>query len=83
MGLNIKNIEVEKLAAEVAAMTGETKTEAIRKALAERKKQLTVPQRQRMDGMREWLERDVWPHIKPEFQGKPMTKADWDALNDE
>jgi hypothetical protein len=28
MGLHIKNAEVEKLAAEVAAMTGETKTEA-------------------------------------------------------
>ena len=83
MGLNIKNLEVERLAAEVAAMTGETKTEAIRKALADRKEQLSVPRRQRMDGVREWLARDVWPHVKPEFVGKPMTKADWDALNDE
>jgi antitoxin VapB len=83
MGLNIKNVEVERLAAEVAAMTGETKTEAIRKALADRKEQLSVPKRQRMDGVREWLERDVWPHVKPEFVGKPMKKADWDALNDE
>ena len=82
MGLNIKNAEVEKLAAEVAAMTGETKTEAIRKALLERKEHLSTPQRKRMDGVREWLERDVWPHVKPEFRDKPMTKADWDALND-
>ena len=30
MGLNLKNQEVERLAAEVAALVGETKTEAIR-----------------------------------------------------
>lgn len=83
MGLNIKNLEVERLAAEVAAMTGETKTEAIRKALMERKELLSVPRRQRMDGVQEWLARDVWPFVKPEFVGNPMTKADWDALNDE
>jgi antitoxin VapB len=83
MGMNIKNVEVERLAAEVAAMTGETKTEAIRKALLDRKDRLTIPQRKRCDGLREWLEAEVWPHIKPEFRGKPVTKADWDALNDE
>ncbi|MEQ1887364.1 MAG: type II toxin-antitoxin system VapB family antitoxin [Bryobacteraceae bacterium] len=36
MALNIKNAEVEKLAAEVARLTHESKTEAIRVALAER-----------------------------------------------
>ncbi|MBI2689136.1 MAG: type II toxin-antitoxin system VapB family antitoxin [Acidobacteria bacterium] len=80
MGLNIKNAEVERLAAEVAAMTGESKTEAIRKALLERKESLSVPQRQRMDGVREWLEREVWPLTKPEFRGKPVTKEEMDAL---
>ena len=79
MGLNIKNLEVEALAAEVAAITGETKTEAIRQALLARKESLTVPKRQRMDGIREWLERDVWPKIKPEFRGKPVTKEEMDA----
>jgi antitoxin VapB len=83
MGLNIKNVEVERLAAEVAAMTGESKTEAIRKALADRRDLLTIPRRQRCDGLIEWLETEVWPNTLPEFRGKPMTKADWDALNDE
>src|SRR5260370_6323470 len=40
MALNIKNRNVEELAAEVAKMTGETKTEAIRRALAERHQRL-------------------------------------------
>jgi len=33
MALNIKNPEVERLAADVARLTGESKTEAIRRAL--------------------------------------------------
>ncbi|GMV87478.1 MAG: putative antitoxin VapB36 [Chthonomonas sp.] len=36
MGLNIKNPEVERLIAEVAARTGETKTEAVRQAMLQR-----------------------------------------------
>ncbi len=34
----------------------------------------------RMDGILEWLQRDVWPNVKPEFRGKPMTKEEMDAL---
>ena len=33
VALNVKNAEVERLVAEVARLTGETKTEAIRRAL--------------------------------------------------
>ena len=40
MALNLKNEEVERLAAEVARMTGESKTEAIRRALQERRERL-------------------------------------------
>jgi antitoxin VapB len=40
MALNIKNPEVVQLAAEVARMADETKTEAVRQALAERKVRL-------------------------------------------
>lgn len=36
MPLNIRNPETERLAAEVARRTGETKTEAVTKALRER-----------------------------------------------
>ncbi len=37
MALNIKNPYVESLLAEVALITGESKTEAVRKALEERR----------------------------------------------
>jgi antitoxin VapB len=36
MALNIRNSETENLAKAVAAITGETKTEAVRKSLKER-----------------------------------------------
>ena len=36
MALNIRNRETERLAAELAKWTGETKTEAVKRALAER-----------------------------------------------
>jgi antitoxin VapB len=41
VALNIKNIRVERLAADVARLTGESKTEAIRRALEERRRRLT------------------------------------------
>jgi antitoxin VapB len=36
MALNIRNPEAEKLASDLAALTGESKTEAVTKALKER-----------------------------------------------
>ncbi len=36
MALNIRNTETERLAAELAGQTGETKTEAVTRALRER-----------------------------------------------
>jgi antitoxin VapB len=40
VALNIRNTEVERLATELADLTGETKTEAVRHALAERLERL-------------------------------------------
>src|SRR5438128_12697313 len=40
MALNIKNRNVEQLAAEVARLAGESKTEAVRRALEERRERL-------------------------------------------
>jgi antitoxin VapB len=40
MALNIRNTETERLAAELAAMTGETKSEAVRRAVEDRLRRL-------------------------------------------
>lgn len=81
MGLNIKNAEVERLAAEIAAATGETKTEAIRKALEERRQRLALSdQDQRRVELMEFLRTEIWAKLPPPDQRRPWTKADSDAL---
>ena len=76
MALNIKNDEVERLAADVARLTGETKTEAIRRALAERRDRLRYriaagDSSQR--GLR-FLEREVWPQVPADQLGRRLTR---------
>lgn len=83
MALNIKDTETEKLAAEVAEMTGDTKTGAVREALREKKRQLEmVEERKRLGqkgkpkSMQEWLEKEIWPRIPKEERGKLLTKEE-------
>jgi antitoxin VapB len=66
MALNIKNAQVEDLATEVAELAGETKTEAIRRALEERRQRLSfqVVRENRGDERRSFLEREVWSVIR-------------------
>lgn len=73
MALNIKNKEVEELASELARLTGESKTEAIRRALLERKAKLS---RQRTSKGRQILEREIWTQIPEEFLGKGVAYQD-------
>lgn len=65
MALNIKNPHVESLAAEVARLTGESKTEAIRRAFEIRRAELTREGRleNRRAAVQKFLENEVWPFI--------------------
>ncbi len=82
MALNIKNPEVERLAAEVASLAGENKTEAIRKALAERRDHLTlrVVRPDRKAEILDFLEREVWPQIPPSVLGRGVSKEEQEAI---
>jgi len=66
MALNIKNAQVESLATEIAELTGESKTEAIRRALEERRQRLAfqVVHENRAEELRSFLEREVWSVIR-------------------
>ncbi len=66
MALNIKNRQVEELATEIAELTGETKTEAIRRALEERRQRLSfqISSSERGSELRHFLEREVWSVIR-------------------
>jgi antitoxin VapB len=80
MPVNIKNERVERLLDEVAALTGETKTEAIRRALEERRERLLRDQSTHpVERLRQVLEREVWPNLTP-AQRRPLTRAEEDEL---
>lgn len=78
MDLHIEDTETKKLAAEVAEMTGTTKTDAVREALREKKERLELQssRKGRPRSMQEWLEKEVWPRIPEEERGKPLTKKE-------
>jgi antitoxin VapB len=82
MPLNIKDPVTEKLASEVAAMTGESKTGAIRQALVERKSRLLRASGgvARGDRMVALLERGLWPRLSPDVRGKALTKHEEEAI---
>ena len=81
MALNIKNPEVERLASELAALTGESKTEAVRRALEERKAR--VSQKSARSPRERWLvflEEEVWPGVPAEELGRRLSREEEDAL---
>ncbi len=82
MPLNIKNSEVERLATEVAALTGESKTEAIRQALLERRSRLRYRVRDfgRAGRVRRFLEREVWARVPERQLGRAPTKEEREVI---
>lgn len=81
MALNIKNVEVERLAAEVARLTGESKTEAIRRALDERRRRLkAVSTTDRRAKVLRFLEKKVWPTLPTDQLGRRLSRAEEDEI---
>lgn len=81
MAMNIVDSETESLAAEVVALTGESKTVAVRTALRERRDRLIAQNGFRRRTLRRFLEDEVWPRVPPEVRDQPsMTKAEREAI---
>ncbi len=82
MALNIKNPEVEALAEEVARLAGESKTEAIRMALRERRTRLRLAHadRHRSGHRTRFLETEVWSRIPAEQLGSPPTREERERI---
>ena len=84
MALNIKNREAEELAAEVAALAGETKTGAITVALRERRDRLRLrameSKEKRGERLRRFLEEEVWPQVPAHVRGTRITKAEREEI---
>ena len=82
MALNIKNAEVERLAAEVAKMAGVSKTEAIRLSLEHEQRKL-MSRSERAAGVDRYfkhLEQDVWPNLPAAVRGKGVSKKEIEEI---
>ena len=82
MAVNIKNERVELLLDEVAALTGETKTEAIRRALEDRRDRLVryPGESNPGDRLRRVLGREIWPSVPPDQLGRQLTKHEEESI---
>src|SRR5437879_12811085 len=82
VALNIKDRETERLAAEVAALAGESKTRAVKVALQERRARLAVRGGARdphADFVR-FLETEVWPEVPRKALGRGAGRRGRGAL---
>jgi antitoxin VapB len=82
VALNIKNPEVERLAAEVARLAKESKTEAIRQALADRKQRLLASGKRadKQERLLAFLRNRVWPQIPPELLHRRIAKKEREKI---
>ncbi|MFN8186261.1 MAG: type II toxin-antitoxin system VapB family antitoxin [Gaiellales bacterium] len=82
IALNIKDPTTEQLAAEVAGLTGESKTRAVRTALEERRARLLGERRaaDRVARRQRFLEDEVWPQLPPDVRGQRITKEEREAI---
>lgn len=82
MPININNMNVENLLDEITQITGESRTEAVRKALEERRHRLTrQPAMKRDDvSLLSFLEEEVWPQIPSANLGVRLTKEEEEQI---
>jgi antitoxin VapB len=82
MPLNIKDDETERLAKEIAGLTGESKTAAIRTALRERRQRLALERTSgdRERALRALLQDEIWPRIPADMIGRAPSVAEQEEI---
>jgi antitoxin VapB len=82
MAMNIKDPQTEALAAEVAMLANETKTQAVRTALQERKQRLQARKRRHARAQRidRFLEDEAWPQIPDAVLGRSISKSERETI---
>jgi len=82
MPLTLKNPEVERLLDEVARLTGETKTEAVRQALEERRERLRFRVRPggRAERIQRFLAGEAWPRVPADQVGRRLTREEEERI---
>jgi antitoxin VapB len=82
MALNIKNAQVERLLEELVAVTGESKTECIRRSLEEREISLSfhMAEHDRSGRLLRLLESEVWPLVPAEQRGCRLSREEEEGI---
>jgi antitoxin VapB len=82
MAVNIKNAQVEQLLDELAAVTGESKTECMRRSLEERKARLSfqLAEGDRVRRVLRLLEAEVWPLVPEEQRGRRLSEEEEEEI---
>ena len=78
MALSLKNPMVEALVAQVVSLTGESKTEAVRRALLDRVERLQMqqPVSRREQRLRAYLNEELWPEIPASEFGRTLSREE-------
>jgi len=63
MPISLKSAEVDVLVDQVTSLTGESKTEAIRRALMERRDRLTRTESRSKNALHVFLAAEIWPLV--------------------
>jgi antitoxin VapB len=76
VALNFEDQGVDSLASQVTALTGETKTEAMRRALEDRLRrlQLGITNPVTASDLRRFLEEEIWPTIPEDQRYRRMSR---------
>jgi len=81
VALNIDNLKIERLAAQIARATGESETEAILVALEDRRDRLGLGDADRdIAAIIKHFETNIWPKIPPDMLGKPISQEEQDEI---
>lgn len=79
MALSIKTAEADRLARELARLTGETMTEAVTRSLGER---LDRVRRRRSEDLPARIAA-FRERVRPLLDTRPVTREEWDAASDD
>jgi antitoxin VapB len=82
MAMSIKDREAERLAAEIASMTGESKTRAVRVSLQERRDRLSLHLAggDRGSELLRFLREEIWPSIPSRLLGKGVSRGERERI---
>ena len=82
MALNIKNQDVENLLDEVVSMIGESKTEAVRRALLKCRERPTLREFHKKDEQYylTFMQDEIWSQIPVELLGTTLAKEEEESI---